>query len=534
MKLTINQNIVTMLRAIQNNPYRFLGVCSNSPAKERIANQRRLKAYLPTGRTVDFPLDLPQLLQPISRTLEDMDKAYNAINLPKDQLRHALFWFINASPIDKMALDYLQKGDTAKAIELFAKKESYSSLINKAVISFVLGSEGEGINCISKVIHTKDFRTQFVENICGTTTITEDDLSTLFIEQLQAEIPASRLLNLFTQFSVSSADSVLLKEKAVGEPIAAINSAIATAKNVPAKDATAQYKAGTKLMNDTKADLASVKSMVGVTDMQYQMVVDNLAKQILQCGINYYNASKDSKRPKNAMPLLKYALTIAISKIVIDRIKTNIANLEEAIKNMPLAEVQEHIEAVICLIDTFNGEKHNGSSNASPNSLLFQAFARDIIWDAKNDISKSHNLLKDSKPHLNAIKNKLGAQNELYIKISTSVVIQALNKIIDAVNSSQKSNDDFYSLSSQKPNLLEIMNVIIKAKDEMTYMSSFDMDNDYRSKQFNRNKIAIDNLFTQLYGILHPTPQRTNSSGSGCMLIIAAVITLSALIACVC
>jgi len=33
-----------MLKIIQNNPYRFLGVCSNAPVRERLANINRLKA----------------------------------------------------------------------------------------------------------------------------------------------------------------------------------------------------------------------------------------------------------------------------------------------------------------------------------------------------------------------------------------------------------------------------------------------------------------------------------------------------------
>ena len=104
-----------MLNIIQNNPYRFLGVCSNAPTAERVANTRRLNAFLKVNKVVSFPLDLDNLMPSLTRTADGLNAASSSINLPMDQFKYALFWFIKVSPIDKMALDYLQKGDTAKA-----------------------------------------------------------------------------------------------------------------------------------------------------------------------------------------------------------------------------------------------------------------------------------------------------------------------------------------------------------------------------------------------------------------------------------
>ena len=49
------------MKVIQDNPYRLLGVYANSPAKERVANMRRLTAFMKVGKQVSFPLDLPML-----------------------------------------------------------------------------------------------------------------------------------------------------------------------------------------------------------------------------------------------------------------------------------------------------------------------------------------------------------------------------------------------------------------------------------------------------------------------------------------
>ena len=108
-------------------------------------------------------------------------------------------------------------------------------------------------------------------------------------DTLLEEFKVGQLKDLFEQYGTSSDDDDLLQEKAIGEPIAAINSAVAQTKNIKNDDALAQYKAGVMLMNSTKSDLQAVRSILGTSNMQYQMIADNLAKQILQCGINYYN-----------------------------------------------------------------------------------------------------------------------------------------------------------------------------------------------------------------------------------------------------
>jgi hypothetical protein len=116
-----------MLKIILENPYRLIGVCANAPVKERVANNNRLKAYLKVGKSITFPLDLPTLISPVDRTIEGLTSANSNINLSKDQLKFSLFWFVNNSTIDSMALEYLQKGNAEKAAELFSKKENFSA-----------------------------------------------------------------------------------------------------------------------------------------------------------------------------------------------------------------------------------------------------------------------------------------------------------------------------------------------------------------------------------------------------------------------
>lgn len=119
---------INRMDIIENNPYRLLGVYANSPTKERVANEGKLKAFLKVGKQVAFPLDLSNFLPPIVRTIDTPTKAESKLTLPSDQIKYAQFWFLNVSPVDKIAFRHLEKGDMDNAIATWAKTTNASSL----------------------------------------------------------------------------------------------------------------------------------------------------------------------------------------------------------------------------------------------------------------------------------------------------------------------------------------------------------------------------------------------------------------------
>ena len=76
------------------------------------------------------------------------------------------FGFINGSPIDDMALAYLQKGNIEKAKNLFGKKETFSSLINQGVLSLVQDNKATAIKLITKLMQVDDYRAAFIDAGC--------------------------------------------------------------------------------------------------------------------------------------------------------------------------------------------------------------------------------------------------------------------------------------------------------------------------------------------------------------------------------
>ena len=476
-----------MLNIIQNNPYRFLGVYSNSPVKERVSNGNRLKAFLKVQKETNFPLELNNLIPPLMRSLDGLTAANNSINLPKDQLKFALFWFVKASPIDGVALGHLLNGNTDKAIEVFSKKDDFSSLINRGVIAFIKDNNGEAIQCVSKVIHNPNYRRSLLDAVCDSTfKIDENELAHLFMDSLLEEIPVKQLTRLFEQFGISPTDNTYLKENSVGQLVENINKAVAEAKNVKSEDWKKQYEAGTKLMNSTKEDLQTVRSILGASDMQYQMIADNLAKQILQCGINYYNntSEDESESVNKAMVLQNYALSIAVGKLTKDRCQENADILKKKKENLPPPKVKEEANNIFRYLTEY--------------------------CKLPDKISHAITLLNNTKPLLRTMCNKLGASNSYYLNLSSIVVGNALHNVIEEINALLSDSSLLagvrFGYSSAIESFRSTLNSGLLA---MNMMGEMDMDYNTR-KRYNENKSTLQDMCNKV----NPQPQPS----SGCYI----------------
>ena len=474
------------LDIITNNPYRVLGVLSNSLLKERVGNQNRLAAFAKVGKEVSFPYDFEQVItEKPSRSPQSITTAINSLNLDKDRLKYALFWFIKTSPVDDISLKHLQSGNIDKAKEIFQKKETVASLINSGVLAFIEDNVATGYSCISKVIHNSNYRAELLQALgIANLVVSEDELALVFILELLNIIPADRLLSV----TVNNSDRAIIIKSALNEPISDINTAISVAKNVNSKDATASLAAGKQLMDSTKKPLKQVLDIVGATDPQYQMIADNLAKQILQCAINYYNnASEDDiESPRKAMVLQEYALKIAVGKFTKDRCQENCNILKQAIANIPPKEVVTESRKV-------NNELKK-------------------FCQQPDEISYSVTLLKNTKPLLQAIKMKLGVNHSFYLSLSTQVVGNALHNVIEEVNRVQNRMMALVKALEESGANIALLNymgdsnspakfidskvkpVLKEAWKTTLLMDSFDMEEDFKTNRYNPNRRSLKEM----------------------------------------
>ena len=461
------------MNILQNNPYRLLGVYSNSPTRERLANHNRMKAFLKVGKAVSFPLDVPQYLSSINRTEASVADAEAKLTLPKDQILYAQFWFVKMTPLDEVAFNHLFAGEIDKAEEIWQKRECASSLQNRIVCALMRKNYDCAIACAEIMYENKQYTDQFVSGIVE---IGENfDITNLafsFLDVLCEEVGANKLLPSITISTWKSH----IGEKAVKPLVDSIQEAIDVAKKSKGKGSDARLNAGEALRKNTRSSLLQLKTFLSAKDLQYQMIADKLGLEILQCGIDYFNDSEEPDAAHKAMSLQKYAKSIAVGQMAKDRCKENVDILQRIIDNLPPSEVFAEDRAI-----------HE--------ELRKYCLLPDKICHAIT-------LLNNTKPHIQSIKRKLGVSNSYYLKISTQVVGNALSNIIAEVNEAQS----IFSADKDDPNatlaailgISHVKSVLEEAWKATKIMDGFDMESDYKNGRYNENRSILKGLCDQL------------------------------------
>ena len=474
------------MNILQNNPYRLLGVYSNSPTKERLANHNRMKAFLKVGKSVSFPLDVPQYLSSINRTEVSAADAEAKLTLPKDQILYAQFWFIKATPLDEVAFNHLFAGEIDKAEEIWQKRECLSALQNRIVCALIRNKYDFAIMCAEVLYGNTQYLNQFVSAIIGTGgNYDVSNLAFSFLDILCDEIDASKLL----PFITNSSWKEYLGEKAVKPLVDSIQEAINIAQKTKGKGSNARLKAGEELRKNTRNSLLQLKTFLSTKDLQYQMIADKLGLEILQCGIDYFNDSEEPDAAHKAMSLQKYAKSIVVGQMAKDRCKENVDILQGIIDNLPPSEVFMEDRAI-----------HE--------ELRKYCLLPDKICHAVT-------LLNNTKSHIQSIKRKLGVSNAYYLKISTQVVGNALSNIIAEVNEAQSifstDKDDPKATLAAILGISRVKSVLEEAWKAIKIMDGFDMESDFKNDKYNENRSILKGLCDQL-GV--STSTYTSSSSS--------------------
>lgn len=445
------------MKIINNNPYRQLGVYSTSPQKEVVANQGKMKAFLKVGRQVSFPLDLNGLLPDVLRTEQSVADATSKLSLPTEQLKYAQFWFSKNTQLDEIACGKLTNGDIDGAIVIWKKKANASSLQNLLVCALIRNQLGNAISYAQTLYSS--YSNEFVKMVLGNNALaTSYNLAHDFLDILCDEFKPTQFLGYIT----NSAWKGYVGSKSTKPIIDNLASAIDACKSSRGKGPTARLNAGTKLMNNTKADLAQLKQFVPTSDLQYQMIADKLGLEILQCGIDYYNDSDEADAAHKAMVLQKYAQSVVVGKMAKDRCDENVRILEGIISKLPPLEVMANHRAIQASLATF-------------------AIKPDLI-------SYSIQLIKDCAPHIVIIKEKLGSTHQYYLKISTTIINNALGNIIAEVNEAQ--NSDFNTLKT----------TLISAWRAQLYMDKFDLDPEYKEGRYKECREALHGIISNCKG----------------------------------
>jgi len=334
------------MELIQRNPYRIAGILSNANAREIQRQKGKIIAHARIGKETNSEYDF-SFLNKISRSdIKEVGKAFSNVEQNQDKVNYALFWFLNANPFDKTAIEYLKKGDKEKAIEIWEKvthnkdvnSKNFSAFNNLGTYKLLSQTEEdikEGIEAKIKLIES-DFFKNFVHSVADETFTIDNEkqikkLVDELLTQFKNQYSSSETMQLFSNCNGST--QKYLSKKFTEEPIHNIESQISSSKNKRKVNKSGAYQVGLNLVSKCKDDLVLLQSLLGVSDLKYKTVADQLANEIMQCGFDYFNESQENDSSENylkqAQKLAKIADRIAVGKLTKDRAKDSLVTLEE-------------------------------------------------------------------------------------------------------------------------------------------------------------------------------------------------------------
>ena len=212
-------------------------------------------------------------------------------------------------------------------------------------------------------------------------------------------------------------------------------------------------------MIGTRKLLIQLGQLISHDNIQFQITVDKLGLEILQCAIDYYNEARDDDAANKAIKLYKYAQSIVVSKSAKDRCDENVGILEAIISELPPVEVMDNHKSIISSLESFSKQP-------------------DLI-------SYSIRLIKECVPHILSIKEKLGTGHKYYLKISTAIVNNALGNIISEVNKAQ--NGDMDTLKA----------TLIEAWRAQLYLDKFDLTPEYKNGRYKECREALRDIIAR-------------------------------------
>ena len=240
---------------------------------------------------------------------------------------------------------------------------------------------------------------------------------------------------------------------------------------------------------------------MGESNVNYQVVVNKVANEIVQCAINYFIKHRDSNEydpGDKAMNLLKMAKAISPNGHIKTRVDENIVQVQEwndvKAERDRTKKIKDDLEFIKIFLERSQGWV-----------VSLVPFLQ---------IKNSKELVVSCKPKLNNIKNILGSTDDFYLKISSVVVGNAQGMLISAVNNVQESFQTDVILNR----ILAFSNmktVFESAMEVTTMLGSFDMTSELRFR-YNSNKSTLQKILKQLEGSSNP---KTNSeSNASCYI----------------
>lgn len=500
--LLVSKIKANWMQTITNNPYRITGLLVGATAREQDRQIKRLLQYIEAEQEPEDDFSFATLGN-LKRTVESVNEAASKLNLDNDKLNAAIFWFFKNNEItDEPAFDALRDSDIQTAVNIWSKLtnsneitlRNFSAYQNLSTLLLCKSLNGVSINeslfveALSlkmKFLESdfvKDFKSKATDETYKTT---KKEIQLSFLISLQQEIEKHECISSFKFIEILSNLDFTAKEvfidTFINNHIEKIEIFLNNCKKHRKEIKKDVIVAATNLYNETQPLIALVKKVIGSSNLKFTSISDKVSEEILQCGIQLFNDFKGHKTydpGEPAMKLFQKANSLAQGSIVKQRCQENTENLQDWIDEKPERDKQSKIKEDL--------------------DFLVEVFKE---YDLKSEtIENAKSLIVKCKPSLENIKSALGRTDDLYIKLSTRVAIQAQSILVEVVNKSQTETSTlYYTLSNAW-----LVTILI---------GTLDMETDFKTNSYNKNKETLKNICSR-FGINTSSTTTTTTTQS--------------------
>lgn len=464
---------------IKDNPLRILGVYSDCPMKEIIANLGKLRAFVKTGKMLDFDSDFTNLLGPVNRSVEAIEKAFNEIALPKDKLQAGLFWFMRHSDNDKAAMECLKVGAPNDAMAIIRRKGNYSSVINMAVLALALKRWDVALYSYSFLLESEVRRNALIKSFTDAEgSFTEEDLVEYISNKLFQEFPEAHWVEQIQKESVELGEktytfksrfenSLLLKRLenlCVSDFKKSIESVLKQASAVSKDDAEANLEMAEQVEDKCKYVLKDLRRILGREDKEYIKIADRVANQILENCIYYYNHSADNpRRAQNVIKYTRFAYRTAESKTAKERAKSNLDYLNDALEKQMPESIVEEFNAIDKMVMNYH-------------AMVKKTDCSELLIHIVEEVYKI----------VRSIKDKVGVGNKHYMDITSNFV----QFVVQEIKIKRNKTSQFRSFVEKE----RYVSTLHWGRQLLDMLAKFDMDDDCKKNYDDEFSKVINGL----------------------------------------
>jgi hypothetical protein len=478
------------MKLVKENPYRIVGLLVGATSREQERQLRRIKQYLDAGENTHDDFSFP-VLGALHRTPDSVNGAASKLNLDADRMDTALYWFYDGNSVtDEPAFQALKDQEIGKARDIWTKLagsgeinarncsafQNLSTLLLSMSINGVTMDEHlfeEGLSLKIRFLESEFLNELKLKATDDTFRINQADIELSFLNALQQELEQYGLDATEKLAQILSEKSFQVKEdyfkSFMQQYIGEIERIITITKSRRKANNSDAAQAGMELSDLAARPLDKLREFAA-DDQKIASLSDKVSDEILQCGIDYFTHHRDSDTDPGTVCLNLFikAREFATGKIAIQRCQENTEQLQEWMEKSDEREKQNRIkpdmEAIIQIMQEYEDKKEN--------------------------IANGDAILLRCKPLLLNIRAILGRTDELYLKISTKVVMVVMNNIIQEVNDTNKIAQRKSETHSEEA-IRILQAVYVNARGAIRELKAMDMELEFRNERFEPVRSSI-------------------------------------------